>query len=109
MNKTLVLLVLGMGIPHPPRPTNVAAGASAATIQNLVNQAGSAPGNTVAFAAGSYSLSDSVLLPCGNGTVYTGPNVGVVTSDQPAAGGADSAPYKLHQLCALDQQQRQLA
>jgi regulation of enolase protein 1 (concanavalin A-like superfamily) len=79
VNKTLVLLVLSMGVPVSAETYSVAAGASAATIQNLVNQAGSAPGNTVSFAAGSYNLSDTVLLPCSNGTVYTGPNVGVVS------------------------------
>ncbi len=39
----------------------------------------SLPGNTVAFAAGTYSLAETVALPCSNGTIYTGPNVGAVT------------------------------
>ena len=31
------------------------------------------------FSAGSYNLSSTVTLPCSKGTIYTGPNVGVVT------------------------------
>jgi hypothetical protein len=62
----------------------VAAGSSAATIQTIVNTAGAASGNTVAFAAGAYGLSATVKLPCANGTIYTGPNVGVVTQTHPA-------------------------
>ena len=75
----MALLVLSMGVPALGSTYTVQAGSSAATIQAIVNQAGSAAGNTVMFSAGSYSLASTVILPCTNGTVYTGPNVGVVT------------------------------
>src|SRR6185437_8207395 len=57
----------------------VPAGSSAAAIQAIVNTAGNAAGNTVMFSAGTYRLSATVGLPCFYGTVYTGPNVGLVT------------------------------
>ena len=64
----------------------VSAGSSAAAIQTIVNIAGGAPGNAVVFAAGSYHLSSAIALPCLNGTVYSGPNVGVVTqTNRPTA------------------------
>jgi hypothetical protein len=78
--KTIVsLLLLGMGVPALAATYTVAAGSSAAEIQAIVNTAGAAPGNTVAFAAGAYSLSETLALPCSYGTIYTGPNVGTVT------------------------------
>ncbi len=79
MNKFMALLVLSMGLPALAATYTVQAGSSAATIQEIVNTAGSGAGNTVMFSAGSYSLASTVILPCSNGTVYTGPNVGVVT------------------------------
>jgi hypothetical protein len=75
----MVLLVLGVGVPALASTYTVQAGSSAATIQAIVNEAGSAADNTVMFSAGFYSLATTVILPCTNGTVYTGPNVGVVT------------------------------
>jgi hypothetical protein len=57
----------------------VPAGSSAAAIQAIVNTAGNAAGNTVVFSAGAYKLSATVTLPCFYGTIYTGPNVGIVT------------------------------
>ncbi len=79
MNKFIALSVLSMGVPALATTYTVPAGSSAATIQSIVNTAGSEAGNTVMFSAGSYSLSSTVILPCSNGTIYTGPNVGVVT------------------------------
>jgi hypothetical protein len=85
--KTIVaFLIWGMSAPALAATYSVAAGASAAEIQAIVNMAGAAPGDTVAFAAGAYSLSATVALPCSNGTIYTGPNVGTVTqSNLPTA------------------------
>jgi Fn3 associated/Bacterial Ig-like domain (group 2) len=57
----------------------VPAGSSAAAIQAIVNTAGNAAGNTVVFSAGAYKLLATVTLPCFYGTIYTGPNVGIVT------------------------------
>jgi hypothetical protein len=79
LNKFMALLVLSVGVPALATTYTVQAGSSSATIQGIVNTAGSAAGNTVMFSAGSYSLASTVILPCSNGTVYTGPNVGVVT------------------------------
>ncbi len=84
MNKVLAFLLLSMGVPALAATYTVAAGSSNATIQDVVNTAGATSGNTVAFAAGSYSLAAVVTLPCSNGTVYTGPNVGIVTQAKPA-------------------------
>jgi Fn3 associated/Bacterial Ig-like domain (group 2) len=86
VNKFMALLVLGMAVPAFATTYTVPAGSSAATIQETVNTAGSAAGNTVIFSAGSYGLASTVTLPCSNGTVYTGPNVGVVTrANMPSA------------------------
>ncbi len=86
LNKFITLLVLSTGVPALATTYTVQAGSSAATIQGIVNTAGSAAGNTVMFSAGSYSLAYTVTLPCSNGTIYTGPNVGVVTqAHMPAA------------------------
>ena len=79
MNKIMAFLVFSMGVPALATTYTVQAGSSAATIQGIVNTAGSAAGNTVMFSAGSYSLASTVTLPCSNGTIYSGPNVGVVT------------------------------
>src|ERR1700691_732117 len=82
----MALLVLSMGVPALATTYIVQAGSSSATIQGIVNTAGSAAGNTVMFTAGSYSLASTVILPCSNGTTYTGPNVGLVTqTHRPAA------------------------
>jgi hypothetical protein len=79
MNKLLAILAFSVAAPAWAASYTVAAGSSAATIQAILNTAGSAPGNTVVFAAGAYTLNATLNLPCANGTVYTGPNVGVVT------------------------------
>ena len=79
MNKLMALFVLSIGVQASATTYTVSAGSSSATIQSMVNSAGSAAGNTVMFSAGSYDLASTVILPCSNGTVYTGPNVGVVT------------------------------
>jgi hypothetical protein len=84
MKKLLAFVLLSMGVPAFAATYTVAAGSSAATIQALVNTAGAASGNTVAFAAGSYRLTATIDLPCANGTTYTGPNVGTVTQTNPA-------------------------
>ena len=64
MNKFITLLVLSAGLPALAATYTVPAGSSAATIQGIVNTAGSAAGNTVMFSAGSYSLAFTVTLPC---------------------------------------------
>jgi hypothetical protein len=51
----------------------ISAGASAATIQSTINTAAASTGNTVSFAAGSYSPTSSINIPCQNGVVITGP------------------------------------
>ncbi len=86
MNKLVALLAFSVGVPALATTYTVKAGAGAATIQAIVNTAGSASGNTVAFSAGAYNLAATVTLPCSNGTVYSGPNVGTVTRNNlPAA------------------------
>ena len=93
MKSIWVLAVLSMGIPAQATTYTINAGASAATIQGIVNTAGSGPGNTVIFSAGSYSLASTVKLPCSNGTIYTGPNVGVVTlTNRPVAVLTNTVP-----------------
>ena len=86
MKTVVALLIWGMSAQALAETYSVAAGSSAAEIQAIVNTAGAAPGNTVAFAAGAYRLSATLALPCSNGTIYTGPNVGAVTqSNLPTA------------------------
>ena len=80
MNKVLLALIaLSMGARASATTYVVPAGSSAAAIQAIVNTAGNAAGNTVVFSAGAYKLSATVSLPCFYGTIYTGPNVGIVT------------------------------
>jgi hypothetical protein len=80
MNKVLLALIaLSMGARASATTYVVPAGSSAAAIQAIVNTAGNAAGNTVVFSAGAYKLSATVSLPCFYGTIYTGPNVGMVT------------------------------
>ena len=79
VTKFWTLLFLSVGIPAFATTYSVKAGSSAAAIQSIVNMAGSAAGNTVAFASGTYSLAATLALPCSNGTIYTGPGVGIVT------------------------------
>jgi Chitobiase/beta-hexosaminidase C-terminal domain/Bacterial Ig-like domain (group 2) len=82
MHKILLFVLLNMTVPAFAATYTVAAGSSVATIQAIVNTAGSAPGSTVAFSAGTYSLAATLTLPCSNGTIYTGPNVGIVTQSR---------------------------
>jgi hypothetical protein len=86
LNKFMAFLVFSMGVPALATTYTVPAGSSAATIQGIVNTAGSVAGNTVSFSAGSYSLAFTVILPCSKGTIYTGPNVGLVTQTHRPAG-----------------------
>ena len=80
MNKVLLALIaLSMGVRASATTYVVPAGSSAVAMQAIVNTAGNAAGNTVMFSAGAYKLSATVTLPCFYGTVYTGPNVGIVT------------------------------
>ena len=67
MKTTVALLIWGMSAQALAATYSVAAGSSAAKIQAIVNTAGAAPGNTVAFAAGAYRLSATVafLAPTG--------------------------------------------
>jgi hypothetical protein len=86
MKKLFALLTLSLAVPGLAATYTVNAGSSAATIQSVLNTASSAPGNTVVFSAGTYSLSTALNLPCSNGTIYTGANVGIVTqSNLPTA------------------------
>jgi Fn3 associated/Bacterial Ig-like domain (group 2) len=80
MNKVLLALIaLSMGARASATTYVVPAGSSATAIQAIVNTAGNIAGNTVVFSAGAYKLSATVSLPCFYGTIYTGPNVGIVT------------------------------
>ena len=79
MNKMLAVLALGMSVPALGTTYTVTPGSNAAAIQAIVNVAGSSSGNTVLFSSGSYSLAATITLPCSNGTIYSGPNVGIVT------------------------------
>jgi hypothetical protein len=86
MKKVVALLVLSIGIRGLAATYTVNAGSDTATIQSIINNAGNSTGNTVVFSAGAYRLTQPLKLPCSNGTVYTGPNVGVVTQrNLPAA------------------------
>ncbi len=79
MKKTTALLLLSTAVPAFATTYTISAGSSASTIQNIVRVADASPGNTVVFSPGTYSLAETVALPCMHGTIYTGPNVGVVT------------------------------
>ena len=79
MNKAWMVLAFSMAVPALATNYTVPAGSSSSSIQAIVNTAGAAPGNTVVFAAGTYSLSNTIELPCSNGIVYTGPVVGPQT------------------------------
>jgi Fn3 associated/Protein of unknown function (DUF1349) len=79
MKKVVALLVLSVGLRGLAATYTVSAGSDTATIQSIINNAGNSAGNTVVFSAGAYRLTRPLTLPCSNGTVYTGPNVGVVT------------------------------
>jgi hypothetical protein len=88
MNKLLASVSFVFAcIPAFASTFNVNATESAATINSVIASADGAPGNTVAFAAGNYSsLASTLNFGCANGTIYTGPNVGVVTqSNLPTA------------------------
>src|ERR1700722_13639482 len=63
---------------------SISAGASPATIQSTINTAAAAPGgNTVSFAAGSYSITQAINIPCpASPLVITGP---VVPYQNPSA------------------------
>ena len=80
MNKVLLALIaLSLGVRASAITYVVPAGSNAAAIQAIVNTAGNTAGNTVMFSPGTYTLSATVNLPCFYGTIYTGPNVGLVT------------------------------
>jgi Chitobiase/beta-hexosaminidase C-terminal domain len=79
MKRMFALLLATMSLPALATTYTIKAGSSEGTIQATLNTAGSASGNTVVFSAGAYSLATTLSLPCSNGTVYTGPNVGIVT------------------------------
>jgi hypothetical protein len=79
MNKGWMVLAFGMAVPALATNYTVPAGSNSSSIQAIVNAAGTAPGNTVVFAAGTYSLANTINLPCSNGVVYTGPVVGPQT------------------------------
>jgi hypothetical protein len=79
VKKVLAFLALSMSVPALATTYTVTPGSNAAAIQAIINIAGSGSGNTVLFSAGSYHLAATVTLPCFDGTIYTGPNVGIVT------------------------------
>jgi hypothetical protein len=86
MKKLFALLVFSWVLPGLATTYTVSAGSSAATIQSTLDTASSTPGNTVLFSAGTYTLGAALNLPCSNGTIYTGTNVGIVTqSNLPTA------------------------
>src|ERR1700722_4199555 len=86
MKKLFALPVFSWVLPGLATTYTVSAGSSAATIQSTLNTASSTPGNTVLFSAGTYTLGAALNLPCSNGTIYTGTNVGIVTqSNLPTA------------------------
>jgi hypothetical protein len=86
MKKLFALLAFCLTVPGLAATYTVNAGSSAATIQSTLNTAASTAGNTVVFSAGTYRLAAALNLPCSNGTIYTGANVGIVTqSNLPAA------------------------
>jgi hypothetical protein len=89
----LAVLALSMSVPTLASTYTVTPGSNAAAIQAIINSAGAGSGNTVLFSAGPYSLAATVTLPCSNGTIYTGPNVGVVTqSNLPTAVLTNTVP-----------------
>ena len=79
MKKLALALCFSGAVPAFATTYTISPGASTATIQGIIDTAGVGPGNIVQFSAGSYALSNTLTLPCSNGTVYTGPNVGTVT------------------------------
>jgi Fn3 associated/Beta xylosidase C-terminal Concanavalin A-like domain len=79
VKRMLVVIALGVSVPTLATTYTVPPGSNAGAIQAIVNVAGSGSGNTVLFSPGSYSLAATVSLPCSNGTIYTGANVGIVT------------------------------
>src|ERR1700733_3709442 len=93
MKKLFALLVFSWVLPGWATTYTVSAGSSATTIQSTLNTASSTPGNTVMFSAGTYRLAAQLNLPCANGTIYTGANVGIVTqSNLPTAVRSRTAP-----------------
>jgi hypothetical protein len=94
VKKIATIICLSMGMPAFATTYTVAAGSSMAVIQLLVNSASATPGNTVMFSAGSYNLAGTVYLPCTNGTIYTGPNVGqqVITYNSAGAMSITNLP-----------------
>jgi hypothetical protein len=77
--KTILLLIPFLLGPLTVRAATyaISAGASAATIQSTINTAAAAPGgNTVSFAAGSYSITQAINIPCpASPLTITGPSV----------------------------------
>jgi hypothetical protein len=74
---------------------SISAGASASTIQSTINTAAAAPGgNTVSFAAGSYSITQAINIPCpaspltisGPVVPYSNPSAYTATLNGPVAG-----------------------
>ncbi len=77
--KTVLWLIPIVLAPHKVRAATytIPAGASTATIQSTINTAAAAPGgNTVSFAAGSYSITQGINIPCpASPLTITGPSV----------------------------------
>jgi hypothetical protein len=84
--KTLLLLIpFALGHLEARAATySISSGASAASIQSIINTAAAAPGgNTVSFAAGSYSITQAITIPCpASPLTITGP---VVPFSNPSA------------------------
>jgi Fn3 associated/Bacterial Ig-like domain (group 2) len=86
LKKLIILLFCVVTLPLLAATYTVPAGSSTAAIQAILNTAGSAPGNTVMFSQGTYSLTSTLWLPCSEGTIYSGPVVGVITqTNMPSA------------------------
>ena len=63
--KIFALLMIGSGAVAHAANYPISAGASTATIQSTINAAAAAGGgNTVTFAAGPYSITSQINIPC---------------------------------------------
>jgi hypothetical protein len=72
MNWLYTILLLISSIPSLAATYTVAAGSSSSTIQAIINSA--AAGSTIAFEAGTYDITNTLIIPCNNLTI-TGPAV----------------------------------
>lgn len=76
MRALLAVLMLSVSIPALATTHNISSGASCSTIQSTIQ--GSSSGDTVAFAAGNYTINCLTNIP--NGVSLTGPVVAMTSS-----------------------------